>query len=219
MNLKAILFDMDGTLTDSERYYTDGTYEWMKRFGYDDKIESLYPIIGTSMDVTYDILYDLLKGKLTRDEIIYQNEHYFNVENPINYQEYIFDEVYEVLHKLKEKGLKFAICSSSYKKDIEEFLKCCKLDMLFDVVISSHECKNPKPSGEIYLKALKRLGLTNQEAIVVEDSAIGIRAGKNADIFVVARKEERFDIDQSEADVLVSDLNDLYKLVGELNDE
>ena len=44
---KAVLCDMDGTLVDSERYYCDGTFRWLKRYGYKGSIEPIYEIIGS----------------------------------------------------------------------------------------------------------------------------------------------------------------------------
>ena len=69
MKIKAILFDMDGTLVDSERYYTDGTYRWMQRAGYKGSKEAIYPIIGTTLPMTYAIIHKLLDGRLSVEEI------------------------------------------------------------------------------------------------------------------------------------------------------
>ena len=75
MKLRGILFDMDGTLIDSEKYYVEGTYEWIQRYGFKGKIDEVYSIIGTTIDVTYEILakltnlsiFEVAKAKLCQD--------------------------------------------------------------------------------------------------------------------------------------------------------
>ena len=57
--IKAVLFDMDGILFDSEKHYMAGTIEQMKAYGYRGDIKDIYRIIGTSMKETYEILYEL----------------------------------------------------------------------------------------------------------------------------------------------------------------
>ena len=66
--IKAVLFDMDGILLDSESFYMQGTISQMKSWGYQGSIEKIYTIIGTSMEETYDILYHLLNGKKPKEE-------------------------------------------------------------------------------------------------------------------------------------------------------
>ena len=110
MKIKAILFDMDGTLVDSERYYTDGTYRWMQRVGYKGSKEAIYPIIGTTLPMTYAIIHKLLDGRLSVEEIEKMNDDYFMKEDVIDYREYIFPEVKGVIRSLRDKGYKMALC-------------------------------------------------------------------------------------------------------------
>ena len=215
MKIKAILFDMDGTLVDSERYYTDGTYRWMQRAGYKGSKEAIYPIIGTTLPMTYAIIHKLLDGRLSVEEIEKMNDDYFMKEDVIDYREYIFPEVKGVIRSLRDKGYKMALCSSSLKMDILRFIKENELDDCFDYVISGYECNESKPSPEIYLLALSHLKVSNDEAIVVEDSTHGIEAGKRAHMYTFARKDTRFNIDQSEADILIDDIGELLNILGE----
>ena len=65
----------------------------------------------------------------------------------------------------------------------------------------------------LYLFALNHLNVTSDKAIVYEDSTMGIQAGKNANVYTVARKETRFNLDQSMADAIVNDIYEFKKLV------
>ena len=77
MEVKAILFDMDGILMDSEYYYMHGTVQWMKELGYNKDEKALYTIIGTTMDQTYDMLSAFLDHRYTKDELKAINEIIF----------------------------------------------------------------------------------------------------------------------------------------------
>lgn len=211
--LRALFFDMDGTLVDTERYYTKGTYTWMKRYGFKGRLEDVYPIIGTSMEETASIINKLLKKDWPIAKTLKINDDYFRYEEVIDYQKYIFPEVKKNLKRFKEMGLKLALCSASYRQDIERFLESNDLKEDFDYTISAYECKMHKPDPAIYLKTLEHFGLDKEEAWIIEDSYSGIMAGKNAMIKTLARKDTRFGIDQSAADLLIADLDELYALI------
>lgn len=203
--IKAFLFDMDGTLTDSEKYYTEGTFNWVNKIK-NISLKDIYPIIGTNMDETYKILSNI--SGLSYDEVIKLNTEYF-VNHPINYNDYIFDDVKDVLNILKDKGYKLALCSLSERWMVEQFIKDCKLENIFDVILSDDEVKNSKPNPEIYLKAIELLNIKSDEAIVIEDSCNGILAGKNANMKVYARNASRYNIDQSRADYIFNDMHEI----------
>lgn len=203
--IKAFLFDMDGTLTDSEKYYTEGTFNWVNKIK-NISLKDIYPIIGTNMDETYKILSNI--SGLSYDEVIKLNTEYF-VNHPINYNDYIFDDVKDVLNILRNNGYKLALCSMSERWMVEQFIKDCKLENIFDVILSDDEVKNSKPNPEIYLKAIELLNIKSDEAIVIEDSCNGILAGKNANMKVYARNASRYNIDQSRADYIFNDMHEI----------
>lgn len=203
--IKAFLFDMDGTLTDSEKYYTEGTFNWVNKIK-NISLKDIYPIIGTNMDETYKILSNI--SGLSYDEVIKLNTEYF-VNHPINYNDYIFDDVKDVLNILMNKGYKLALCSLSERWMVEQFIKDCKFENVFDVILSDDEVKNSKPNPEIYLKAIELLNIKSDEAIVIEDSCNGILAGKNANMKVYARNASRYNIDQSRADYIFNDMHEI----------
>lgn len=212
-NIEAVLFDMDGTLIDSEKYYTEGTYDWLRKYGYQGNLQDVYPIVGTTMERTYEILSQLVPLKV--EEIKEINYHYFMIENPIRYADIIFPEVKKALLFLKNQGIKMALCTSSGVEEVKSFFDQCALNDIFDVVLTKEMVHDAKPHPEIYLKALKFLSVDADKAIVVEDSPLGILAGKNAGLFVLARRDTRFKIDQSACDMYIDDLDDLLKLIKE----
>lgn len=208
---------MDGILYDSEYFYMNGTIDQMRRYGYDGPVEDVYAIMGTSMEDTYLILYRLLDGKVPLDEIRKNNERYFQVEHPLHFREIMFPGLKQELQKLKDMGIRMAVCSSSPIDLIHDSLKEMDVDSLFDFVESGDNVQNPKPAPDIYLLAQKELGVAKEDCIVYEDSTLGIEAGKRAGIFTVAREDNRFLQDQSHADKKVKDIQSLVEWIRKEN--
>ena len=217
MMIKAVLFDMDGILYDSEYFYMKGTIDQMHRYGYTGNDEDIYAVIGTTMEQTYDILYHLLDGKVPLDTIRENNEHYFTAEHPLDYREIMFPGVKEALEELRSMGIRAAVCSASPIDIILESLQIMEIESLFDFAESADNVEHPKPAPDIYLLAQKELGVEKENCAVYEDSTLGIEAGKRAGIFTVARRDDRFHQDQSRADLIVNDIQSLVEWIRKEN--
>ena len=167
--MKAVLFDMDGVIIDSEMFYMKGTYDWISKRGFKGKLEDTFRLIGTNMEGTYNLLYEMLNKKYSISEIDEENRKYF-LENPIDYKAILNPYVKEILIFLKEHKIKIAVCSSSPKKTIEKALKDCEILEYFDFIVSSDEVKKSKPNPDVYLKACEILQVSNEDSFVIEDS-------------------------------------------------
>ena len=97
---------------------------------------------------------------------------------------------------------------------INKALIDCEIKEYFDVVLSGHDFTRSKPDPEIYLTAMKKLGLDNDECLVIEDSPYGIKAGKNAGMFVGCRRDYNFGLDQSESDYIFDDLSGIFSFLN-----
>lgn len=209
---RAVLFDMDGILYDSEQAYMKGTLAVMRSLGYTGPEEKLYQVIGTTMDGTYRIMSDLLDGRVGVSEIEEANEAFYR-RNPIDFRSIMFDGVGECLKQLKDEGYRLAVCSSSPKETVRSSLEVLDIAKYFEVMISADEVTKAKPDPQIYLEAAEKLHVLPQECAVYEDSRIGIEAGKNAGMTVIARQDLRFGQDQSEADYIVRDIYEMVRTV------
>lgn len=208
--IKAIFFDLDGTLMDSEMYYINGTKEWLNSLNIQYDENEIMKIVGLTMEDTYKFLAKL--SGLSYSDCIMYNEDYFN-SHPINFVELIFKEVKVVFQKLNERGYKIAICSMSPYKYIRKFVEDNNLDRYVNFCISGEDLKHNKPAPDIYLKSLKDLNLKKDEVIVVEDAYSGIMAAINAGLKVFARDASRYHVDQSAACGVLSCLDDLFKIL------
>jgi HAD superfamily hydrolase (TIGR01509 family) len=200
---KAVLFDMDGILYDSEGFYMDITVDVMRELGYTGPEEPIYDVVGTTADGTWKILYDLLDGAYTGNEI---RQHWLarNAAHPLDYRAVMFPDIPDTLKRLKNAGIRMACCSSNTPSVINRSLDVMGIREYFDCVISSEEIERAKPDPMIYLKAAETLGVQPADCAVYEDSTPGILSGKRAGMSVFARKDDRFAQDQSKADRIIT---------------
>lgn len=212
--IKAVLFDMDGTIVNSEKYYADETYEFFKSKGVIVEPEVCFGLVGLSMEECYLFLQKFLHDDVETIEKDYLG--YFE-EHPIDYLKYRFKDTYDTFKRLKEEGYLVAICSGSPLYMVNKAIKQMKLDDLVDFYIAGDQVKNGKPNPEAYLTALNHFGLKKEEAIIIEDSPVGIQAGKNSGIYTCARRDVQFGLDQSAADIIIESLGDVFDVIRSRN--
>ena len=211
MKKKAIIFDMDGVLVDTENAYLNMFRDFLRAHGKPVREDILLKIVGADSKKTWKYM-----GKLWGEEDTEKIRQLFHSEYPdgtLDYREYLFPGVPQMLRTLKQKNYLLALASSSKKKDIRRMLKENELGSYFTVVVSGEEYKESKPDLEIYNDVKRQLGLNSEECLVVEDSTYGIRAAKAAGLEVIAVDDPRFSFDQSEADGWIKKVTDLLSLV------
>ena len=210
--VEAIIFDMDGVLFDTEKYYYDRRASFLAQKGISiDHLPPSFFIGGNTKQVWENILRDDYDNW---DVPTLQEEYNaYKQDNPLPYKELIFPDVLKVLNEVKSRGLKIGLASSSVKADILRALEENRLDCFFDVVLSGEEFKESKPNPEIYLTALNQLGVKPNQALIIEDSEKGIAAGVAAGVEVWAIKDNRFGMDQGAAKGLLDNLIDVLDLL------
>ena len=206
MKYKAVIFDMDGVLIDSEYFYLERTYrELVKRYPW-IRIEELYPIVGMSGKTERILMHELARRPLDDLQFDEELEEIYQSGHIADFTEVLYPEVKEILRWLKEQGLQIALASSSPVHCISQMLDQCDIRDYFESVISGESLVMSKPDPEIYQITMNRLGRKPEECLIVEDSTYGIEAGVAAGAAVAARKDERFCFDQSKAAYHIADL-------------
>ena len=180
MSLKGAIFDLDGTLIDTEPIYFDATetminkYGNGKKFDWDTKIKTL----GSPELVTAKIVVDTFEVKLTPEEFLEKR----NAITPEYFKKCPFIEgAKEITDKFKkELKLKTALATSSSKInfDYKTFNKKEWIKEDFDAIVLGDDkrIKNGKPAPDIFILAAKEIGLKPNECIIFEDSIGGMKA-------------------------------------------
>jgi pyrophosphatase PpaX len=177
-NIKAVLFDLDGTLLDSKKsvleavYYTANKYAHGK-FTFQD-IEDRF---GEPFD---EFMNELDIG--TKEEII--NTYMKHITEHHDQSVLIFENVQESLDTLKMNGLKLGIVTNKQRELTIRGLDLFNLTDLFDVIVTLDDVTEGKPSAEPILKAIELLGVNKEEALMIGDTIFDVKAARAAKVKV-----------------------------------
>ena len=201
-NIKACLFDMDGTLLDSMHIWKDIDIEFLGRFGYELPHTLQREIEGMSFRETACYIKDRFDLPISIEEIM-------NIWNEMAFQKYseeiFFKEgAFEFVKMLKEKGICTAICTSNSRELVNAVAEHLGFMPYFDTIITSCEVGAGKPAPDIYLEAAKRVGVEPEHCLVFEDIVTGLTAGKRAGMKLCA-VEDVYSADQREAKKAMAD--------------
>ena len=211
---KAVIFDMDGVLVDSESYQQKNIGDYFNNeTEYDVNKLKLNKFIGSSGELEvwklvfeeYDLSDDDVKN-ISVGLYKYMNEH-----KP-DYKEILNDNAGEIIMWLKEHGFKLGIASSSYKEDIDRMLMETGFTDYFDYVLSGKSFKKSKPCPDIYNAMVGMLNVEKEKCLIVEDSYYGIQAAINASIDVVVLKDNKLGINQSNGKLFINNLIEIKDL-------
>lgn len=211
---KAVIFDMDGVLVDSESHQQKVIRDYFfNETNYDVNKLKLNKFIGSSGELEVWKLvfeeYDTSDDEFKRiSEYLYK---YMDEHRP-EYKEILNDNAREIIKWLKEHGFKMGIASSSYKEEINRMLTETGLTNYFDYVLSGKSFKQSKPCPDIYNAMIDMLGVEKEKCLVIEDSYYGIQAAINANIDVVALKDNKLGINQSNCKTFINNLIEIKDL-------
>ncbi len=207
--IKAVIFDMDGVLIDTELAYSKKLPCFFEEYGFPYEQHYLDRLIGSSREEGNRVISEMMKGSIEPDAL-WAKWHAYLKQHPIDYKKLRVDGAIEVMQQLKKAGYKIGLSSATEKEFILSHMQDCDLLEYFDAISSGHEVENSKPFPDVYLKTMKDLGVEPHECIVVEDSFYGIKAAKAAKAHrVYARQVTQLKVDQSEADELICDLREI----------
>ena len=182
--IKAIIFDMDGLMIDTEPVGNMLVKTSHEKFGYKITDDMFVHLIGsnekTSKEYYYSVFgedYPYQKIKDYREQL--RNE-YFKT-HPIE----IKKGLYDLLEYLKKNHIKMAVASSTRYERVLSNLKSIKVDQFFDAIIGGDQIKHGKPAPDIFLKAVELLEVNKEDALVLEDSRNGILAAHAGKIPVI----------------------------------
>lgn len=182
--MKAVIFDMDGVLFDTESVCMKAWDYAGELMGVGKAGYMVLKTLGMNADKAIEIIrdefgddFDAVKFKQTGREYSY---HYFNTygvpEKP---------GLYEILDYLKKKGYKIALASSTNSQSVHHHLKEKGIEKYFDAVICGDMVEKSKPEPDIYLKACKELNENPADCVAIEDSKNGLLSAHRAGMQVI----------------------------------
>src|ERR1700704_4385607 len=199
--IKALVFDFDGLIVDTEVPIFRAWQRIYREHGKDLPLDRWLTIIGTSSG-DFDPVRELGDriGEHLEERTLDALERLYYAEATALQQ--LLPGVAEYLSVAHRLGLKTAVASSSTRKWVMEHLERFGIGGQFDAIVCREDVKKTKPDPELYRTALQRLDVQPDEAIALEDSSNGIHAAKAAGLYcVVVPNLLTVDLDLTEADL------------------
>lgn len=176
--VKGVIFDMDGTMFDTERLSTKGWIYAGKKLGVDIPIALTDSFRGRNPQTIRRIFAEYFGDKLDFDEARAVKHEYFDevTKDSVPFEKGLM----ELLEYLKENDIPAAVATSTEKKRASRLLHVSGVENMITACIFGDMIEKGKPEPDIFLKAAELIGQDPKECLVLEDSAPGLLAGKAA---------------------------------------
>lgn len=189
--IKAIIFDMDGLMIDSERVTFECYQERLKDMNLTMDEEFYKTLLGKPIKGIYQRFYDVYGNDFPIQNVI-QDVHQLMAERFETEGVPVKKGLVELLHYLKDNNYKTIVATSSNRDRVDKILSQAKITEFFDDSICGDEVTKGKLNPEVFLKSCQKLGVNVDEAIVLEDSEAGIQASYDANIKVICIPDMKY---------------------------
>lgn len=216
--VSGIIFDMDGILIDSERQSNEGWLWAAGQLGVDMPMWLIDSFKGAPAELCCKFFDDYYKGVIDYWEAKeLRTRHVYKIRETEGIP--VKKGVKDIFEYIRNNGLKCAVATSTRRESAEKTLHEIGVWDYLDAVVYGDEVERGKPEPDIFLRAAKAIGVNPSEAVVVEDSINGIKAGYAADMRVVHIPDTiAIDDDIRKLTYMVcADLNGLIDVVESIN--
>ena len=212
--VKAVIFDMDGLMIDSERVTYDGYVIECAKLGHTMTKDFYKTLLGKPIKGIYDQFHKEFGEDFPIEEVI-QKVHKYMADLFENEGVPIKKGLVDLLKYLKENNYKTIVATSSNRNRVDVILKSANITQYFDDSICGDEVTKGKPNPEVFLKSCEKLGVSVEDAVVLEDSDAGIQAASSANIKVICVPDMKYPEEEyaSKTYKIVDSLEDVLTLL------
>lgn len=207
---KAVIFDMDGVVVNTEPLSHTANMKFYKSLGINVSEEVYGTFIGNSDKNIIQKIIDLYDVKVDKDLLVKQCLDFYceEFDNDPNLE--LLPGVKALIKELHANGIKLLLASSSSKIKIDRVFTRFKLYPYFSHIISGQDFEFSKPHPAIFLEAVAKSGYSADECIVIEDSTNGIKAATSAGVYCIGYKGEENSLqDTSLANDVINNFSEL----------
>ena len=209
--LKAVIFDMDGVIIDSEPLHHKAYHAMFDEIGISVSDELYESLTGKSTINVCKQLIDRFGLTRSPDEMATIKRRHFDMIFESDKTFDLIEGVRDLIESYHENGLTLVLASSATMRTIDRVFKRFDLNEYFKAKLSGADLKASKPHPEIFIKATAATGFTTEECVVIEDATNGIEAAKSAGIYCIGFDSEHSkNQDYSKADVVINDFKKIH---------
>ncbi|KAL5560599.1 hypothetical protein UlMin_036810 [Ulmus minor] len=223
--LEAILFDIDGTLCDSDPLHYYAFRQMLQEIGFNGGI----PITEEFFIKNISGKHNEELGKLLLPDWDLRRSRKFLEDKEALFRRLASEQLQpmkglqNMCKWIEEQGFKRAAVTNAPRPNVEIIIPMLDLSSFFEILVLGNECDRPKPFPDPYLKALQALGVSHEHTLVFEDSVSGVKAGVAAGMPVIGlgtRNPEKMLLDAG-ASFVIQDFDDpkLWTALGELENK
>lgn len=176
---RAVIFDMDGVLTDSEPAFYAAVNDVLAQYGgHHIGVADYAPLIGSATPHTWNTLRERFGITATLDEVLERYEP--PLMKRLRETRPALPGARDLLDALRARGVPVALCTASYLRWVEAILPASGLDGLFDALSTADMVERTKPDPAPYALAAEKLGFAPEECVAIEDSRNGLASAMAA---------------------------------------
>jgi beta-phosphoglucomutase len=203
--IRAVIFDMDGLMIDSEPLQKEAWQATLRRYGHEMDEALFAQLSGLRISEDAVRLRDRFNLPVTAEVLLRQRTESFLAGLPGRLR--AMPGLSELIADLRARGLKRALATSGERRYVAMVMSELNLDGAFDATVVAEDVTRGKPAPDVYLLAAERLGLPPAQCLVLEDAPNGVAAAKAAGMICVAVPNEYTRaLDLSAADAVMPSL-------------
>jgi len=207
--LRAVVFDMDGTLVDSEAFGAQLDNMFLERFGHQIDEEFAERLVGANGKKAFEMIKEHFQMPHALESLI-EDYRKFTLEKWKAVPDLRLNQgIPELIARLQASNLPLALATSAHKDRLDIFLERLQLKQAFHAVVCGDDVAHSKPAPDIYLRAAEMIHVDPRDCVAIEDSKAGALSAKVAGMKVVGYKIATNKQDLSIADRIIDHFDDL----------